>query len=150
MLNAETKFGVLDLASCVSGPRCQTPNPRTQNETPRRPAPPGFNQQALGLPRILVPKFKTIPTSVERELRTGGMLYERLRRERALTPLRMEQAALPHKNYQRRPGSELDLQAVVDARTWMRWKLTDPYFWHDKKNIKRFVKDNPIAAPWKT
>lgn len=102
------------------------------------------------MPQILVPKFSTLPTSFERELRTGGLLYERLRRERGQTRQRMEAAALPHKNYQRRPGSELDLQAVVDARTWMRWYLTDPHFWHDRQNIKRFVKDNPIAAPWKT
>ncbi len=44
----------------------------------------------------------------------------------------------------------MDLQAVVDARTWMRWYLTDKYFWNDKQNIKKFVADNPIAAPWKT
>jgi hypothetical protein len=102
-----------------------------------------------GAPQILVPKFKTIPLSFERELRTGGLLHEKLRRERGQTRTRMEQAALPHRDYRRRPGSEMDLQAVVDARTWMRWYLTDPYFWHDKQNIKRFVKDNPIAAPWK-
>ena len=101
-------------------------------------------------PLILVPKFKTVPVSFERELRTGGRLYERLARERAATNQRMERAALPHRDYQRRPGCELDLQAVVDARTWMRWYLTDRFFWHDKNNIKRFVKDNPIAAPWKT
>jgi|SRR5580765_958219 len=101
-------------------------------------------------PQILVPKFNTLPTSFERELRTGGLLEQRLARERAQTKARMEQAALPHKNYERRPGSEMDLQAVVDARTWMRWYLTDQHFWNDKQNIKRFVKDNPIAAPWRT
>jgi len=101
------------------------------------------------MPDILVPSIKTMPLSFERELRTGGLLHERLRRERGDTAARLARAALPHKNYQRRPGTELDLKAVVDARTWMRWYLTDPDFWSDKKNIERFVKDNPVAAPWR-
>lgn len=99
---------------------------------------------------LYVPKWKTLPTSFERELRTGGLLHQKLERERAATKERMAHAALPHRHYERKPGSEMELQAVVDARTWMRWYLTDRYFWHDKNNIKRFVKDNPIAAPWKT
>src|SRR5437879_5585743 len=102
------------------------------------------------MPDIFVPKFKRLPANFERELRTGGLLQQRLERERAATQERMTRAALPHRDYQRKPGSELDLKAVVDARTWFRWYLTDPYFWNDKANIKRFVKDNPIAAPWKT
>jgi hypothetical protein len=102
------------------------------------------------MPDLFLPKFKTIPPGFERELRTGGLLAQRLERERADTHQRMARAALPHRNYERKPGSEMDLQAVVDARTWMRWYLTDATFWHDKNNIKRFIRDNPIAAPWKT
>jgi hypothetical protein len=39
--------------------------------------------------------------------------------------------------------------SVVDARTWFRWQQVDPHFWSDTKNIEKFTKDNPIAAPWK-
>lgn len=110
---------------------------------------PAGAPQPVGL-QIIVPKWPKLPNSFERELRTGGLLHARLERERAQTKQRMERACLPHKTYERRPGSEWNLQAVVDSRTWMRWYLTDPYFWNDPKSIKRFVKDNPIAAPWKT
>jgi len=101
-------------------------------------------------PNIFVPHWKTIPPGFERELRTGGYLAKRLERERAATQQRMARAALPHRDYQRRPGSEFELKAVVDMRTWMRWFLTDRHFWSEKSNINRFVKDNPIVAPWKT
>lgn len=101
-------------------------------------------------PQILVPRWKSIPLSFERELREGGMLMKRLERERRHTNERMKHAALPHRDYQRKPGSEMDLQAVVDLRTYIRWQQTDPFFWHDKANVKKFVKDNPIVAPWKT
>jgi len=101
-------------------------------------------------PRILVPKWKNIPVSFERELREGGMLMKKLERERGRTDERLAGAALPHKNYVRKPGSELDLRAVVDMATYIRWQQTDPFFWHDKKNVKKFVADNPIVAPWKT
>src|SRR5438445_10710837 len=67
------------------------------------------------MPEIFVPKWKTVPISFERELRTGGLLHEKLRRERGDTRQRLARAALPHRNYQRPRGSEWNLQAVVDA-----------------------------------
>lgn len=101
------------------------------------------------MPDILVPKWKTVPFTFERELRTGGLLHEKLRRERGDTKRRLKAAALPHKDYQRPRGSEFDLKAVVDLRTWFRWWDTDSSFWSDMKNIERFVRDNPEVAPWR-
>lgn len=124
--------------------------PKMEDRSGQRATPSPISHLPSSAPNLYVPKWKTLPTSFERELRTGGLLHQKLERERAATKERMASAALPHRDYQRKPGSEMELQAVVDARTWMRWYLTDPYFWHDKNNIKRFVKDNPIAAPWKT
>jgi hypothetical protein len=103
---------------------------------------------------LIIPKFgkgesTSIPDYVERQLRNGGLFHEMYRREKATTRTRMERASAGYRNYQRKRGSELNLRAVVDSRTWMRWYLTDPHFWDDPENIRRFVRDNPEAAPWK-
>ena len=87
--------------------------------------------------------------SFERELRLGGVLNRKLQRERGNTFSRLKRTAQRHRNYERKKGCELELMSVVDARTWFRWQQEDPHFWSDKKNIEKFTKDNPIAAPWK-
>lgn len=102
---------------------------------------------------ILVPKQRgeSFPVWMERSLREGGFFRRLLdaERSRQATRARLEAAALPHRHYQRKPGSEYDLLAVVDPRTYMRWRLQDPDFWHDKRNVQKFVQDNPVCAPWK-
>mgnify|MGYP003659783009 FL=1 len=103
--------------------------------------------------QVFIPKFDKLTSgtqkSFERELRLGGVLNRKLQRERGNTFSRLKRTAERHKNYQRKPGCELELMSVVDARTWFRWQQEDPHFWSDKKNIEKFTKDNPIAAPWK-
>ncbi len=32
--------------------------------------------------------------------------------------------------------------AEMDARMYLRWQQTDPHFWDDPTNVKRFFKDN--------
>jgi hypothetical protein len=102
---------------------------------------------------ILVPKFGgltgTARRTVENELRFGTWLKKRLTRERADTKRRMVAAAAPYRNVARRQMGELTLTGIIDARTYFRWLQTDPDFFKDKNNWKRFVKDNPEVQPWK-
>ena len=102
--------------------------------------------------QILIPKwgkFERFQRQFERECRFGTFLHKRIERERQDTHRRMQEVAERNKDYVRKPGAELNLEAVVDARTFFRWQQTDTHFWDDPANIKRFVKDNPQAAPWK-
>lgn len=105
------------------------------------------------MPEILIPKFGSLTRSrqrsLEREMRFGKTLDKYVARERADTKRRLLAAALPHKDVARRQVGELELTGVIDPRTYFRWLQTDPYFWHDKGNWKRFVKDNPEVQPWK-
>lgn len=34
-------------------------------------------------------------------------------------------------------------EAVIPARLYFRWMEEDRYFWADKKNVQRFLQDNP-------
>ena len=101
---------------------------------------------------LLVPKFsRALSRAQERELRTGDRLAEAFRLEKAQTHSRMLAAALPYrKAVPHSRGSEFELKAVIDPRTYMRWFLTDPHFWDDPANVKRFIRDNPVCQPWKT
>lgn len=38
------------------------------------------------------------------------------------------------------------LIGVIDARIYFRWMQEDPDFWNDKKNVDKFMKDNPEYA----
>ena len=101
--------------------------------------------------QIIVPRKagETLPAEFERELRHGGRLARAMAREKALTDRRLARAALPYRDYERRRGAEQNLRAVVDARTFMRWQLTDPNFWTDRRNLEKFIQDNPVVAPWR-
>jgi ABC-type Zn uptake system ZnuABC Zn-binding protein ZnuA len=64
----------------------------------------------------------------------------------------MLQAALPYRHLDRkdREGAEQRLTGIIDGRTFFRWLQTDPHFWNDPGNWKRFAKDNPEVTPWRT
>ena len=87
--------------------------------------------------------------TIENELRFGTWLQRKIARERADTKRRMVAAALPYKGVQNRQLGELTLTGIIDARTYFRWLQTDPDFFKDKGNWKRFVRDNPEVQPWK-
>ena len=101
---------------------------------------------------ILIPKFGgmtgTARRQVENEIRFGKFVDRRIERERADTRRRMIEAAMPYRNANRQLG-ELTLSGIIDARTFFRWMQTDPDFWRDRNNWKRFVRDNPEVQPWK-
>ena len=97
---------------------------------------------------ILIPRWGH-SDPLERELRFGTWLHKRIEREKAGTTRRMRQASLPYRNMRTRQMGELTLTGVIDARTFFRWMQTDPHFWEDKGNWKRFVRDNPEVQPWK-
>jgi hypothetical protein len=102
--------------------------------------------------QIIVPKFgegESIPTWVERSLREGNFLHRMLQREKADTNRRMQQKALPYKNYERRKGSEFELLSVMDARTFQRWATSEPGIIEDPNEFKKLVKDNPVMTPWR-
>lgn len=102
---------------------------------------------------ILTPKFGgltgTARRTIENELRFGSWLQRKIARERADTKRRMVAAAVPYRNVRNRQMGELTLTGIIDARTYFRWLQTDPNFFKDKANWKRFVKDNPEVQPWK-
>ena len=102
---------------------------------------------------ILVPKwggmFAESRRTIERELRFATWLQERIQREKADTRRRMLKTALPYKDVKQRQVGELTLTGIIDGRTFYRWMQTDPHFWEDKGNWKRFVRDNPEVQPWK-
>jgi hypothetical protein len=54
-----------------------------------------------------------------------------------------------YKNYKHNKKSEMQLEGVIDARTWFRWIQQDRYFWHDDANVKKFLKQNEETQPWK-
>jgi len=85
---------------------------------------------------------------IENEIRFGKFVDRRIERERADTRRRMIEAAMPYRNANRQLG-ELTLSGIIDARTFFRWMQTDPDFWRDRNNWKRFVRDNPEVQPWK-
>ena len=86
----------------------------------------------------------------EREFRTGGwFLNNYIDKEKNGYKNRQTSIARKYRNYERKRGSEFDLAAVVDARTFFRWQQEDPQFWEDPANIKRVTKDNPETASWK-
>jgi hypothetical protein len=101
---------------------------------------------------ILIPKFGGLTNSsrrrIENEIRFGKWIDRRIERERADTRRRMIKAAVPYRNANRQMG-ELTLSGIIDARTFFRWMQTDPDFWRDRNNWKRFVRDNPEVQPWK-
>jgi hypothetical protein len=97
--------------------------------------------------QIFIPKWGGRP--IEKELRFGTWLRERLERERLDTRRRMIRAAAPYRNVTNRQVGELTLTGVIDARTFFRWMQVDRHFWDDKGNWKRFVRDNPEVQPWK-
>lgn len=105
----------------------------------------------LGM-EILIPKFGGMTGSarrrVENDIRFGRFVDQRIARERADTRRRLVAAAIPYRDANRQMG-ELTLTGVIDARTYFRWLQTDPDFFRDKGNWKRFVRDNPEVQPWK-
>jgi hypothetical protein len=86
----------------------------------------------------------------EREFRTGGwFLNDYISKEKHGYKDRQAKIANKYRNYQRKQGSEFELAAVVDARTFFRWQGQDRHFWEDPKNIEKITKDNPEMASWK-
>lgn len=107
------------------------------------------------LAAALAPAVKVAPKSddrtwiqwAERELRSGGLLHEYLRREKARTVDR--QRAVSRSMVGRRPNarSDFELVARVPAREFFRWKREDPHFWDDDANLRSLKRDNPDLAP---
>lgn len=106
----------------------------------------------MGL-NLIIPKFaagaESLPNWVERGLREGNFLQRMLRREQHQTQQRLVRTAQGHRNYQRKRGSEFELLSVMDARTFQRWRLTDPGIIEDPGEFRKLVKDNPVMTPWR-
>ena len=79
----------------------------------------------------------------EQELKSGGFLAEYFRREKALGPVRQRAVAQRYAERQRKLKSEMELQAIVPAREFFRWRKEDKHFWEDKSNLKSLKRDNP-------
>lgn len=78
----------------------------------------------------------------------GGIVHKALQMERATAKARLAHLARKYRNYQPNKKSEHHLRAVMDARTYFRWKQTDPHFFDDDKNLKNFLRDNPECEAW--
>lgn len=101
---------------------------------------------------ILIPKFGgrgRDGASVARALCDPKLHKEYIAAEKAKYRRQAQKIFQRHKNRERRKGSEFDLEAVIPARTFFRWMQTDPHFWEDDANVKKFIKDNPEVKPWK-
>src|SRR5688572_22384646 len=108
--------------------------------------------QGAAAPLIFVPRYGReirFDDWYWKELREGGMLRHYLAREKAQTRQRMIRGGRRYRNFRQNNKSELELKAIVDARTFLRWKAQDSHFWEDPSNVKSFVKDNPEARPWR-
>jgi len=102
--------------------------------------------------QILIPKFGKRgrdAASVARALRDPKLHKDYVRAEKAKYRKRAGSIFQRYKNYQHNKKAELHLEGVIDARTWFRWVQQDPDFWKDDSNVKKFLKDNKEATPWK-
>lgn len=60
---------------------------------------------------------------------------------------RQTRIARKNANVERRDVPGLGrLVADIDARTFFRWQQQDKGFWSDKRNVRRFLADNPECA----
>ena len=101
---------------------------------------------------ILIPKFGgrgRDGASAARAFRDPKLYANYIAAEKAKYRGDAQKIFSRYKNYQRRAGSELEQECVVPARTYFRWMQVDPHFWEDDANVKKFIKDNPEARPWK-
>ncbi len=106
--------------------------------------------------QVLIPKFESFTKprlqAMEREFRFGSHLKEYVDKERRDTWRRMRRTGMRWKDRsdpKSRRFGELELEGVIDSRTYFRWLQTDPDFWRDEGNWKRFARDNPEVTPWK-
>lgn len=101
--------------------------------------------------QILVPQHRREEKPHEwlrRVSAPGGIVHKALQMERATAKQRLAYLARKYRNYQPNKKSEHRLRAVMDARTYFRWKQTDPHFFDDDKNLKNFLRDNPECEAW--
>jgi hypothetical protein len=84
-----------------------------------------------------------------KELRSGGELYDYCQREKAQTDNRYREVARRVKG---RLGLQLnhksDFRRVADIplRDYFRWTKEDPDFFNDDRNLKSLRRDNPDAC----
>jgi hypothetical protein len=83
----------------------------------------------------------------ERELRTGGLLEEYLRREKWQTEERLRRVARRVQHMKPNPKSDVQLVAKVPARDYHRWRGVDKDFWRDNNNLKSLRRDNDALRP---
>lgn len=102
--------------------------------------------------QIIVPQFGGMTMGkrlkLEQELAWGTYVQDYFAKEKALYMERALAIAKKEKYFQQNKKSEFRKDFVVDSRTYMRWLKEDPYFWHDKGNVKRFKEQNPECVPW--
>lgn len=101
----------------------------------------------LSAPAILIPKHRgagaSLPEWFDRELRSGGMLHEYLRVEKAMTERRWRRIKAHYSGHRPNARSDWKLLAAVPARDFHRWKREDPDFWRDDANLRSLRRDNP-------
>ena len=84
---------------------------------------------------------------MEREFRTGSFAGDYVALEKQAYRKNAQAIFQKYKNWQRKPGAELELESVVPKRTYFRWLQEDPNFWDYPKNVKKFLQDNPECKP---
>lgn len=77
------------------------------------------------------------------ELRTGGELYEYIRREKAQTTARYRAVAKKNHGWKQNNKSDIRKLADIPIRDYFRWLREDPDFFADNKNLKSLKRDNP-------
>lgn len=79
----------------------------------------------------------------EQELKSGGFLAEYFRREKHTGTDRVRAVRQVYGDRKLKLKSEMELQAIVPAREFFRWRKEDKHFWEDKANLKSLKRDNP-------
>lgn len=139
MIIAASKYGGVKADKAAALARVQTSAPTH-----------GAAKDGKRAPNIFIPTLVNHKAQFQdwywKELREGGMLFDYLRRERALSARRIRQVARKMHKVQRNLKSDFELKAAVPAREFFRWKAEDKDFWRDDKNLKSLKRDNPEMA----
>lgn len=84
-----------------------------------------------------------------RELRSGGELFEYCRKEKAQTEERYRAVARKmhgREGFRQNNKSEFRRVADIPLRDYFRWTAQDPDFFNDDRNLKSLKRDNPDAC----